>query len=291
MHIGCQASGATQSCLMPASFPPGRARRQDARIYQRLGLPASALRLGAVTAAIVLLTRRWPEGSETFADVLRTAVSLSPAAPRPSEPDVLAAVLEAGRQRAQLNPQVGFCNKLVGDGVEGGKRWRLVYLATKNAVVAARKGVAPPSLLDRGWYVDGVVTAVQRFEDSPKRCINQNGVFGLLGLGGFFFGYFARFKWPAPSKRTTMAFEPITNDLHAFGQDWSFPFDAGSGPGPEGDKRFEEKRLQDINIFNFFYVDEHVAVAQGASGSVALWGATDPSWDAANLVTTGREQA
>lgn len=40
------------------------------------------------------------------------------------------------------------------------------YLATRNAVVAERKGQAAPSFLDRGWYVDGVVTAVQRFEDS-----------------------------------------------------------------------------------------------------------------------------
>lgn len=39
------------------------------------------------------------------------------------------------------------------------------YLATRNAVVAERKGTAPPSFLDRGWYVDGFVTAVQRFED------------------------------------------------------------------------------------------------------------------------------
>ena len=39
------------------------------------------------------------------------------------------------------------------------------YLATRNAVVAERKGQAPPSFFDRGWYVDGLVTAVQRFED------------------------------------------------------------------------------------------------------------------------------
>ena len=28
--------------------------------------------------------------------------------------------------------------------------------------------VAPPSPLDRGWYVDGLVTAVQRFENSSR---------------------------------------------------------------------------------------------------------------------------
>ena len=39
------------------------------------------------------------------------------------------------------------------------------YLAPRNAVVAERMGQAAPSFLDRGWYVDGVVTAVQRFED------------------------------------------------------------------------------------------------------------------------------
>ena len=48
--------------------------------------------------------------------------------------------------------------------------------------------------------------------------MNQNGVFEFLGLGGFFFGYFARFKWPSPEKRTTLAFQPITNNLKLFGQ-------------------------------------------------------------------------
>jgi hypothetical protein len=48
--------------------------------------------------------------------------------------------------------------------------------------------------------------------------VNQNGVFEFLGLGGFFFGYFARFKWPSPEKRTTLAFQPITNNLKLFGQ-------------------------------------------------------------------------
>ena len=41
----------------------------------------------------------------------------------------------------------------------------------------------------------------------------------MLGLGGFFFGYFARFKWPAPEKRTTLAFQPITNNLKVFGKE------------------------------------------------------------------------
>eukprot|EP00438_Fugacium_kawagutii_P031940 Skav201881 [mRNA] locus=scaffold550:214118:217133:- [translate_table: standard] len=137
------------------------------------------------------------------------------------------------------------------------------YLATRNAVVAERKGQAPPSFLDRGWYVDGVVTAVQRFEDSnwtwvavwlggPSAHVNQNGVFEFLGLGGFFFG---------------------------------------AGVGAEGDAKFEASRLQDLNIFNFFYVDDHVAVAQGASGSVALWGATDAQWDEEHLVPVEGEAA
>lgn len=80
-----------------------------------------------------------------------------------------------------------------------------------------------------------------------------------------------------------MAFEPVSNNFHMFGRDWSSPF-AGSVPGPEGDRKFESARLQELNIFNFFYVDEHVAVAQGASGGVALWGATTPEWDSQHLV-------
>lgn len=214
----------------------------------------------------------------------KAAALLSDGSARPAEEDVLRAILLAQKQKAELNAETSFFRQLSGHGCTGGKRWRLVYLATKDAVVAARKGVPPPSPWDRGWYVDGFVTAVQRFEDGVRR-INQNGVFEFLGLGGFFFGYFARFKWPSPEKRTTMAFQPVTNNLHAFGQDWSWPFQQGFAAGPQGDAQFEQARLQDIGtIFNFLYVDEQVAVAQGASGSMALWGATDPSWDARHLI-------
>ena len=55
------------------------------------------------------------------------------------------------------------------------------YLATKNAVVAERKGTPPPSPLDRGWYVDGFVTAVQRFEDSSTSAYTQ-GARQLVGM-------------------------------------------------------------------------------------------------------------
>lgn len=109
-------------------------------------------------------------------------------------------------------------------------------------MVAKRQGKSAPSPLDRGWYVDGLVTAVQRFEDSAEAHVNENGVFEFLGLGGFFFGYVARFKWPEPLKRTTLAFEPITNNLRLFGQHWAWPF--GLGPGPEGDAKFESSRAK-----------------------------------------------
>ena len=52
----------------------------------------------------------------------------------------------------------------------------------------------------------------------------------------------------------------------------------------EGFKAPTRSGLQDLNIFNFFYVDDQVAVAQGASGSVALWGATDSEWDQKHLI-------
>jgi len=216
------------------------------------------------------------------AQTLRQATQ-TPGKERPAENAVLRALLDLQKEKTQLNKADPYLGKLTGSGRRGGKRWRLVYLAPRNAVVAERMGQAAPSFLDRGWYVDGVVTAVQRFEDSPSAHVNQNGVFEFLGLGGFFFGYFARFKWPSPEKRTTSAFQPITNNLKLFGQDWSWPF-AGAGAGAEGDAKFEASRLQDLNIFNFFYVDDQVAVAQGASGSVALWGATDSEWDQKHLI-------
>ena len=40
-----------------------------------------------------------------------------------------------------------FLSKLTGGGRVGGQRWRLVYLANRNAVVAKRKGEAAALLL------------------------------------------------------------------------------------------------------------------------------------------------
>uniref|UniRef100_A0A7S4SL20 Uncharacterized protein n=1 Tax=Alexandrium monilatum TaxID=311494 RepID=A0A7S4SL20_9DINO len=224
--------------------------------------------------------------AEAAAAVLRRAAGLPEGGARPPESGVLQAILDAQQQKTKLNTQSPFYGKLTGHGREGGKKWRLVYLANRNAVVAARKGIDPPSLFDRGWYVDGLVTAVQRFEDSPGK-VNQNGIFEFLGVGGFFFGYFARFKWPSPATRTTMAFQPVTTNFHAFGQDWSWPF-AGSAPGAEGRGTFDGARLQDLNIFNFLYIDDKVAVAQGASGGVALWAAADKAWADEHLVDASR---
>merc|ERR1711879_820372 len=166
----------------------------------------------------------------------------------------------------------GFYRKLSGNGRDGGQRWRLVFVANKKAVSEARKG-NPPSLLDRGWYVDSFVTAVQRFEDSTRR-VNENGVFEFLGLGGFFFGYIARFKWPSPKTGSLMGFQPTQNIIRIFGREWISPF-AGA---VATDSAFEEARMKDLNLFNFVYVDDDVAVAQGQSGSVALWSATDSEW-------------
>ena len=70
--------------------------------------------------------------------------------------------------------------------------------------------------------------------------MNENGVFELLGLGGFFFGYVARYKWPEKEKRTTLAFEPMTNNVRFLGQEMVWPFK--TGPGPEGDRAFEASR-------------------------------------------------
>eukprot|EP00440_Ansanella_granifera_P017235 gb/GFBE01018720.1/.p1 GENE.gb/GFBE01018720.1/~~gb/GFBE01018720.1/.p1 ORF type:complete len:273 (+),score=38.35 gb/GFBE01018720.1/:1-819(+) len=218
-------------------------------------------------------------GAEAVINTLRGAAALPrEGSERPPQEEVLSAILAAQRQKDKLNAEQPFFQKLHGGGQVGGKRWRLVYLATRNAVVAARKGKAPPSPLDRGWYVDGIVTAVQRFEDSTVT-VNQNGVFELFGLGGFFFGYFARWKWPSPEKRTTMAFQPTSSNVHAFGNDWSSP------AGSKSESEFMSARLQDLNIFNFLYVDDRVAVAQGASGSIALWGATDAAWESQHLVS------
>ncbi|CAJ1363037.1 unnamed protein product [Effrenium voratum] len=239
----------------------------------RRGLPLCALALLAALSA----RRSAPEAFVQEVATLRSAGK--PGSDRPAEDAVLRALLQVQKKKGQLNQEAPYLEKLTGSGRPGGKRWRLVYLATKNAVVAERKGTPPPSPLDRGWYVDGFVTAVQRFEDSSSKHVNQNGVFEMLGLGGFFFGYFARFKWPAPEKRTTLAFQPITNNLKVFGKDFAWPF-----PKALSSEDFEAARLQDLNIFNFFYVDDEVAIAQGASGSVALWGATDAAWDAKHLI-------
>lgn len=195
------------------------------------------------------------EGAAVAARATLRQATLGAGQERPAENAVLRALLDLQKEKTQLNKADPYLGKLTGSGRSGGKRWRLVYLATRNAVVAERKGQAPPSFFDRGWYVDGVVTAVQRFEDSPAAHVNQNGVFEFLGLGGFFFGYFARFKWPSPEKRTTLAFQPITNNLKLFGQDWSWPFAASgaAGAGPEGDAQFEASRYAFPSCPTIFY--------------------------------------
>mmetsp|Transcript_34278 Transcript_34278/g.80121 ORF Transcript_34278/g.80121 Transcript_34278/m.80121 type:complete len:282 (+) Transcript_34278:30-875(+) len=245
-----------------------------------------ASRVGVLSSPVLFAlpsTDKAASAVQQDVDIVRRAVSTDSAA-RPDQADVLGAILRLQRTKTELNSQKQFLAELTGGGKAGGKRWKLVYLATKDAVISTRKRQSPPSWLDRGWYVDGFVTAVQRFEDSSAKRINQNGVFEFLGLGGFFFGYFARFKWPSPEKRTTLGFQPVTNNVRAFGLDWAEPFADGFPAGKDGDSQFEKARLQDLNIFNFLYVDEHAAVAQGASGSIALWGETDAAWDAEHLI-------
>ena len=113
---------------------------------------------------------------------------------------------------------------------------------------------------------------------------NENGIFQILQLDWLRFSVQGPFKWSTPIERSVCAFRP-TEAKVAVGpwtNTWSLEEDPGTAslwstaapvashlaPAPVP---FEDIPITKLPFFKFIMVDEHVAVAQGRSGGVALW--------------------
>lgn len=185
-----------------------------------------------------------------------------------------------------LKPTAGdrarFLEALAGGGTPG-RRWRLVYVVGKGAVISARrenkyhsgrltqspliedvtKALLPWTRLKEGLYVDGLVTAIQRFDLESLE--NENGIFGFLENEWLRFTVVGPFKWPEPSRRSVCGFEPnrVRCKIGSLEKEWRI--------SAETAESFEAKRINELPFFRFLHVDDSVAVAQGRSGSIAVW--------------------
>ena len=260
--------------------------------------PSLTCRFALVTLAVVItLMRRTIAAllllpcSHGLSAVETLRAAARPGAGRPSPKDLLAAVVEAqGSSGPSAAERSRFFDALACDSP--GRRWRLVYVVGRDAVTAARKKRASqkppqeddesplspsrfgllrwwPPVLAGGTYVDeGLYTAlgsaIQRFD--ARTLENENGFFDLFGVDGARFTVRGPFKWPTPEKRQVCAFQPTTARLRlseAWDWEWAFPSDGASS--------FEATPAGKLPFFRFVLVDDAVAVAQGRSGSVALW--------------------
>ena len=197
------------------------------------------------------------------ADPVATLRSVSREDERPRPTAVLDAIVRAQRLRSPTSDEMR--DALAGGGSPG-RRWELAYVADKAAVISARSDeedvFRPLARLVVPWldgvFVDGFVSAIQRFDLETLE--NENGVFALFGSDVFKTTVKGPFKW---SKRGVCAFRPdaATFDLG--------PFSTVQAIEEEG--AFEDVPYRDLPFFKFIHVDDKVAVAQGRSGSVALW--------------------
>ena len=212
-------------------------------------------------------------------DILRAAADSSDR--RPAKDNLLAAIVSAQRG-GPPSEQTTFYEALAGGGSPG-RRWKLVYVCGRQAVTAARGGRGSrgrettgglldpgnfgllqwfPPVLRSGQFVDGFVTAIQRFD--AETMDNENGIFEILGSDLVQLTVRGPFKWPQPDCRSVCAFLPNEAIVKLGAWRWNPSL-------PEPDTPFEDTKLTKLPFFKFIHVDEKVAVAQGRSGSVALW--------------------
>ena len=311
--IDKRRTNGAQSDYVPAAF---RARRLAAYARQR------ALRQGPTRSAVDVLHAAaaacvaWPSQAATESQGTPANQGPSVGDARPPPAELLHAIVALSSSTPSSHREA-FLERLAGGGSPG-RRWRLMYVAGKEAMKAARaaqrarvtmdlegddeprpgmvhvphtswldevgQAVLPWTWLKHGIYLDQYVSAVQRFD--LEACENENGVFGLLGYEGLEFSVRGPFKWPQPEKRTVCAFEPMSARCRIGPLEWEWPLEVGaatasmwSTSSPEGSSRpekvpFEEAKVNTLPFFRFLLVDERVAVAQGRSGSVAVWVAT-----------------
>lgn len=184
---------------------------------------------------------------------------------RPSTAELLAAIVALPGAPAD---RAHFFDRLAGGGSPG-RRWKLVYTATADAVKAARKGGGAPSLgfvdrftLKSGVYCDEFATAIQRFD--AETCENENGIFELFGSDAVKFTVKGPFKWPDAERRAICAFRPTSAFLKLGPLEREWPLEAEEPP-------FDDARPTQLPFFKFLLVDDEVAVAQGRTGGVAVW--------------------
>ena len=206
--------------------------------------------------------RRWE--AARYGDCVATLRSVATDR-RPPTTRVLDAAIDA--QRLKQAP-ADMLDALAG----GGDRWQLAYIVDKNAVVARRRergdsGASwkrsvkrfflPWSRLDDGVFVD-FVRAVQRFD--AETLDNENGVYKLFGSDFFQTTVRGSFRW---TERGVCGFRPDVATFKVgpfdFKQDLEEPI------------AFDDVPMKSLPFFKFIHVDNVVAVAQGRSGSVALW--------------------
>jgi len=134
-----------------------------------------------------------------------------------------------------------------------------------------------PPVLAYGQYIDEFVTAIQRFD--LEKSENENGIFEIFGSDLLKFTVIGPFKWPNSATRQVCAFRPTKAKVN-IGSLWSWePSLDGGGAAlwstePEtkaGPVPFHKAKVTELPFFKFILVDDKVAVAQGRSGSVALW--------------------
>jgi len=136
-------------------------------------------------------------------------------------------------------------------------------VAKSSLIEDVTETLLPWTRLKGGLYVDGLVTAIQRFDLQSLE--NENGIFSFLGTDWLRFTVVGPFKWPEPDRRTVCAFEPnrVRCKLGSREQEWKI--------SSETKESFEAKRINELPFFRFLHVDDSVAVAQGRSGSIAVW--------------------
>ena len=92
------------------------------------------------------------------------------------------------------------------------------------------------------------------------------------------------FKWPEPTRRAICAFQPTVARCQLGPLDWEWSLEPEAvgppTPSPTGNAKaaplpFEQAPVTKLPFFKFLHVDSVVAVAQGRSGSIAVWTRTE----------------
>ena len=184
------------------------------------------------------------------------------------------AVQDARKQQKQLRTAAHGRSQVEGTGEDSVREapTAKVEVPKRTWLDGASQAFLPWTRLKDGLYVDGLVTAVQRFDGTTGE--NENGIFAVLGMESIRFTVRGPFKWPDAERRTVCAFQPNTAQCKLGPLEWEFALSPGdAGPDAKSswtDRPFEEVPVTKLPFFKFLLVDDDIAVAQGRSGGVAV---------------------